>query len=709
MLKRTGRSKDAFAYQPPYGAIIDPQGVGFSVFSRSAQSMRILLYSSIDQREPSETIELDPSTDKIGDVWTKFMPGLSAGQLYHFQADGRYRPETGSWFDSQARLIDPYCNALAGDFLPSSDGVIRPPKCVVIDHAFEWHDDRPLKHPIQDTILYEMHVSGFTKHPSSGVSKPGTYLGAIEKIPYLQSLGITSVELMPVHEFPILDFHGQTCKHPNYWGYDPLAFFAPHRGYAHGHQAGAQVQEFKTLIREFHRAGIEVILDVVFNHTCEGNERGPILSMKGLENSVYYILNSEGAHYSNYSGCGNTVNCNHPICREMILHCLRHWVHNYHVDGFRFDLASILARDRTGNLLSNAPLIELIAEDPMLADTKLIAEAWDAAGAYQVGSFGGKRWSEWNGRYRDDVRRFWHTDGTGLGSFATRLCGSSDLYEATGRSPTASINFVTSHDGFTLNDLVSFENKHNQANGENNRDGENNNYSLNHGVEGLSATKAIERKRSKQLRNFLSTLLLSQGIPMLLMGDECRRSQQGNNNAYCQDNEISWFDWRSDQASEDLRRFTRSLIALRRRHQALRRTRFFTGKPVDARGIADVSWYDPRGNAMDWSKPDSGLSCWLTSPLVVAGHGSQVPQHQLGDIMILVNPTTSTIPFVLPKESQSLNWRLFADTAKPSPGDVYPELLGSVDVEPDHRTPKTPISRTIRVMHRSMMIWLEVR
>ena len=709
MLKRTGSSKAAFAYQPPYGAAIDPQGVGFSVFSRSASAMRILLYSSIQDREPTETIELDPLSDKIGDVWTKFLPGLSTGQLYHFQADGLYRPESGSWFDNKARLIDPYCNALAGDFQHSSDGVIRPPKCVVIDHAFEWHDDKPLRRPIRDTILYEMHLAGLTKHPTSGVSKPGTYLGAIEKIPYLQSLGITTVELMPIHEFPILDFHGQPLKHPNYWGYDPLAFFAPHRGYAHGHQAGAQVQEFKTLVRELHRAGIEVILDVVFNHTCEGNERGPILSLRGLENSVYYIVNSDGAHYSNYSGCGNTVNCNHPVCSEMILHCLRHWVHNYHVDGFRFDLASILSRDRAGNLLSNAPLIELIAEDPMLADTKLIAEAWDAAGAYQVGSFGGKRWSEWNGRYRDDVRRFWRTDSSGLGSFATRLCGSSDLYEATGRSPMASVNFVTSHDGFTLNDLVSFENKHNQANGENNRDGDNNNYSENHGVEGPSATKAIERKRVKQIRNFLTTLMLSQGVPMLLMGDECRRTQQGNNNAYCQDNEISWLDWQTDQAAEDILRFTRSMIALRRRHPALRRSRFFTGKPVDARGVADVSWYDPRGHAMDWNKADSGLGCWLTNPTGVACREPQTQSNELGDIMILVNPTKSTLPFAFPKESHSLHWRLFADTSKPSPEDVYPELLDLASAGSISKAPKISAHRSVRVMHRSMMVWIEIR
>jgi glycogen operon protein len=714
MLKRTGRSKTSTSYQPPFGSAVDPEGVHFSVFSRSATAMRILLYASIEDREPSETVELDSRTDKIGDVWTKFLPGLKAGQLYHFQADGLYRPETGSWFDSKARLIDPYCSALAGDFQTSTDGILRPPKCVVVDPSFEWNEDRPLRHPIQESVLYEMHVAGFTKHPSSGVSKPGTYLGVIEKIPYLKELGITAVELMPVHEFPILDFHGQPFKHPNYWGYDPMAFFAPHRGYMYGRKAGDQVHEFKTMVRELHRAGIEVILDVVFNHTCEGNERGPVLSMKGLENSVYYILNTDGAHYSNYSGCGNTVNCNHPVCRELILHCLRHWVHNYHIDGFRFDLASILSRDRSGNLLPNTPLIELIAEDPMLADTKLIAEAWDAAGAYQVGSFGGKRWSEWNGRFRDDVRRFWRGDSPGLGSLATRLCGSSDLYETSGRSPGSSINFITSHDGFTLNDLVSYESKHNEANGESNRDGENNNYSENHGVEGLSASKAIERKRTKQLRNLLSTLMLSQGVPMLLMGDEVRRTQQGNNNAYCQDNPISWLEWTKDQASLDILRFTRALIALRRIHPAFCRNRFLTGKPIDARNIPDVSWYDPRGAMMDWNKSDSGLACWLATPTCSPSSGTQLQKESLGDVMILLNPSRSTLSFVFPKESHGLDWKLFLDTSKQSPADIFPALLEPSDLidgqfDASDPSPKLGSTRSVRVLHRSMMVWIEKR
>ncbi|MCY3004909.1 MAG: glycogen debranching protein GlgX [Planctomycetota bacterium] len=710
MLKRTGRSKDSYCYQPPFGALIDPDGIHFSVFSQSATAMRVLLYACVDDREPTHSIELDPQHDKIGNVWNKFLPNLASDQLYHFQAVGPYRPENGLWFDGNARLIDPYCNALAGDFQTSTDGVIRPPKCVAMDHAFDWQSDRPLKIPIQDSILYEMHLAGLTKHPSSGVSMPGTYLGAIEKIPYLKDLGITAVELLPIQEFPILDFHGQTLKHQNYWGYDPLALFAPHRGYSHAKQPGAQVHEFKTMVREFHKAGIEVVLDVVFNHSCEGGERGPVLSMKGLENPVYYLLNSDGAHYSNYSGCGNTINCNHPICREWILHCLRHWVHNYHIDGFRFDLASILSRDRTGHLLPHSPLVELISEDPMLADTKLIAEAWDAAGAYQVGAFGGPRWSEWNGLFRDDIRKFWRGDEGRIGILATRLCGSSDLYEPSGRKPTSSINFITSHDGFTLNDLVSYQSKHNEPNGENNRDGENNNYSLNHGVEGPSTSKPIRRKRTRQLRNLLATLLLSQGVPMLLMGDEIRRTQQGNNNAYCQDNPVSWFDWRPDHLDADLLRFTKALIALRHRHPTLRRTEFLTGKPYDNRGLADISWYDPQGSTMNWSKQDAGLVCWLTCPIATD------PSHEnhLGDILILLNPSEKSLPFVFPMESRLIHWQLFLDTAKQPPNDIFPSLVLSKPAPADHTPPKSqhpsrPADGSIRLMNRSMMVWIEKR
>ncbi len=570
-------------------------GVQFSVFSRSATAMRLLLYKNISDREPSEIIEFDREEDRWGDVWSILVPGVGAGQLYHFQASGPWAPEQGHRFDSGARLIDPYAQALAGTFQKSEDGVIRPPRCVVVDHDFDWEGDRHIRRPLSESVIYEMHVRGFTKSRSSGVEAPGTYLGVIEKIPYLKSLGVTAVELMPVHEFPIRNIYGEKMARPNYWGYDPMAFFSPHRGYSHSQEPGAQVNEFKTMVKELHAAGIEVILDVVFNHTCEGNENGPTLSFKGLENQVYYIL-SEGRHYSNYSGCGNTLNANHPVVREMIFHCLRNWVHNYHIDGFRFDLASILSRDRRGNLVPNPAMVELIAEDPLLADTKIIAEAWDAAGAYQVGSFGNSRWAEWNGRYRDDIRAFWRGDGGTLGALATRLAGSSDLYQHAGRPPACSINFVTSHDGFTLNDLVSYKHKHNMANGEDNRDGDNHNISDNYGVEGPTRKKIINDVRTRQIKNMLSTLLLSQGVPMIVSGDEVRRTQRGNNNAYCQDNDLSWFDWKMLDKHSEFFRFTQSLIAFRKDQPTVRRIAFLTGQQVEGRLVPDVSWYAPNGN-----------------------------------------------------------------------------------------------------------------
>ena len=454
-----------FTHSLPYGAVIRDGGVQFVIFSRSATEMRLLLYNEVADMDPVEVLNFDPKKHRWGDIWSIFVPSVDAGQLYHFQASGPNDPNRGLRFDSNARLIDPYAKALAGEFQDASDGIVRPPKCVVVDDYFDWAGDRHLNRDLSETIIYEMHVKGFTRHESSGVEHPGSYLGVIEKIPYLQSLGVTAVELMPVHEFPIRDVSGKVLERPNYWGYDPIAFFAPHRGYSASKKPGAQVNEFKQMVKALHEAGIEVILDVVFNHTSEGNEHGPTLSFKGLENPVYYMLEQDPRYYKNYSGCGNTVNGNHPIVREMIFHCLRHWVHNYHVDGFRFDLASILSRDRNGHLVPNPPLVEAIGEDPLLADTKIIAEAWDAAGAYQVGSFGDDRWAEWNGRYRDDVRKYWRGDGGMRGAMATRLSGSADLYQPGGRPPWASINFITSHDGFPLNDLVSYREKHNLANG----------------------------------------------------------------------------------------------------------------------------------------------------------------------------------------------------------------------------------------------------
>ena len=691
MLMRHVHPKLQFTHMLPYGAILHENGVQFVVFSRSATAMRLLLYGNVEDTEPEEVIEFSRDTDRWGDIWSIFVPGCGIGQLYHFQADGPRDPAKGQWFDGKARLIDPYAKALAGNFQPAPDGIIRPPKCVVVDDYFDWEGDRHVRRSVSETIIYETHVRGFTKDKSAKVTCPGTYLGLIEKIPYLKSLGITAVELMPVHEFPIGGFHGEKDERPNYWGYDPLAFFAPHRGYAASSEPGGQVNEFKQMVKALHAAGIEVILDVVFNHTCEGNERGPVLSFKGLENRVYYMLENGGSSYKNYSGCGNTVNGNHPVVREMIFHCLRHWVHNYHVDGFRFDLASILSRDRNGNLVPNPPLIEAIAEDPLLADTKIIAEAWDAAGAYQVGSFGDLRWAEWNGRYRDDVRRFWRGDKGLLGSFVTRLAGSSDLYEHAGRLPYCSINFITSHDGFTLNDLTCYKEKHNEANGEGNRDGDNNNSSENYGVEGATKRPEIENLRIRQIKNMLATLMLSQGIPMIVAGDECRRTQKGNNNAYCQDNEISWFNWDLVQQNSSLVRFASALIKFRCSQPTVRREHFLTGKPKVEGDVPDVSWFSALGTAVDWSGDDSTLIA-----LLKAVEPEHDPEGKARDVMVLVNASSEPREFILPPLAKGTRWRLLLDTAAAPPYDVYPDFDG----------PPPPRSRRLTLSYRSMCVFV---
>lgn len=672
-----------FTHPLPYGAIVHDDGVQFVVFSRSATAMRVLLYQHVEDREPVEIIDFDRNLNRWGDIWSIYVPGMKPGQLYHLQADGPYNPDRGHRFDPRARLIDPYAKALAGDFLPSDDDLIRPPKCVVIDDEFDWQDDRHLRRKMSETVIYEMHVRGFTMSATSEVEHPGGYLGIIDKIPYLRSLGVTAVELMPVHEFPMLDPFGHRPPRINYWGYDPMALFAPHRGYAVSKAPGAQVVEFKQMVRALHQAGIEVILDVVFNHTAEGNEEGPTLCFKGLENRVYYMLANGGRHYKNYSGCGNTLNGNHPIVRELIFHCLRHWVHNYHIDGFRFDLASILSRDREGNMLPNPPVVESIAEDPLLSDTKIIAEAWDAAGAYQVGSFGRLRWAEWNGRYRDDVRRYWRGDPHMTGALATRLAGSSDLYQPGGRQPYHSINFVTCHDGFTLNDLVSYNDKHNEANGEGNRDGENNNNSFNYGAEGPTWRRDVNRIRTRQVKNMLATMFLSQGVPMLLFGDECRRTQQGNNNAYCQDNDISYFDWRLVRSNKPLRRFCQGLISFRRAEPTVRRTTFLSGQPASPGGLPDVSWYRADGGPVDWNSDDRLLVCLLAAVPRTSKLAS--PNHH---VLIICHSGLEPRQVRLPIATRGLPWRLFVDTAAKSPGDIFPDLDGppfpeaEVTVEP---------------------------
>jgi isoamylase len=687
-----------FTHPLPYGAIVHDGGVQFVVFSRSATAMRLLLYDRVTDREPTDVLHFDRDNDRWGDIWSIFVPGLGAGQLYHFQADGPFDPEQGQRFDRRARLIDPYAKALAGHFLPSDDGIIRPPKCVAIDDYFDWENDRHLKRPLADTVIYEMHIRGFTRDATSGVEHPGTYLGMIEKIPYLKSLGVTAVELMPVYEFPMESPWGHTLERPNYWGYDPLVFFAPHQGYAAGSEPGCQVTEFKQMVKALHAAGIEVILDVVFNHTAEGNELGPTLSMKGLENRVYYMLGNGGSFYRNFTGCGNTINGNHPIVREMIFLCLRHWVQTYHIDGFRFDLASILSRNRAGDIIPNPPVVELIAEDPLLSDTKVIAEAWDAAGAYQVGSFANLRWAEWNGRYRDDVRQFWRGDGHMVGEMATRIAGSADLYQAGGRQPYHSINFVTSHDGFTVNDLVSYSHKHNEDNCEGNRDGDNNNYSANYGVEGpATKKKSIEQIRQRQIKNFLATLLLSQGVPMLVSGDECRRTQRGNNNAYCQDNQISWFDWSLVDKHPDLVRFVQSLIAMRRSNPTLRRRTFLSGIPTRQGDLPDVSWFTPEGGPVDWKNGESGLVCVFGAPRrpEIDERPTLIPQPGK-HVMLLLNPVAQQREFAVPELVRAIHWRQFINTAAEPPHDIWPQLDG----------PAPPVSGPILLAERSLQCYV---
>jgi glycogen operon protein len=680
-----------FNHPLPYGAILHEDGVQFAVVSRSARAMRALLYDGVEDREPSEIIDFDPNLNRWGDIWSVFVPGMAAGQLYHFQADGPFDPDHGQRFDSEARLIDPYAKALAGCFQPGDDGICRPPKCVVVDDDFDWQGDRHLRRNLSETIIYEMHVRGFTRSPTSRVKHPGTYLGVIEKIPYLQSLGVTAVELMPVHEFPIFDCTGHKPVRSNYWGYDPLAFFAPHRGYAVGKEPGSQVREFKQMVLALHQAGIEVILDVVFNHTAEGNERGPTFSFKGLENRVYYMLDNGGRYYRNYSGCGNTVNGNHPIVRELIFNCLRHWVHNYHVDGFRFDLASILSRDRNGEILPNPPVVEVIAEDPLLADTKVIAEAWDAAGAYQVGSFAQLRWAEWNGRYRDDFRQYWRGDPQMIGPLATRLAGSSDLYQPGGRQPYHSINFITSHDGFPLNDLVSYNHKHNEANGEDNRDGDNHNLSYNYGVEGPTRRKPVATIRLRQIKNLMASLMLSQGVPMLLSGDECRRTQRGNNNAYCQDNAISWFDWRLVKKHGALRRFCQTLIAFRRAEPTVRQVHFLTGRAARPGGLPDISWYGAAGGPVDWTADGRSLICLLAA--VPPRVNADQPNHH---VMVLFHAGIEPETFRIPEIARELPWRLFVNTAADSPDDVYPGLDG----------PRAPMDGQLTLQSRSLICYV---
>jgi glycogen operon protein len=672
----------------PLGATLTPGGVQFAVFSRHATSVHLLLFRDPQDAGPSVELVLDPRLHRTGDIWHIHVPDLAAGQLYLFRAFGPYEPLEGHRFNPNRLLLDPYAKALTGNFTwnladargydPSSpeadlsyataSDAAGMPKCIVVDDAFDWQGDRPLARPLRHSVIYETHVRGLTLHPSSGrlgVRHPGTFRGVAEMIPYLRDLGVTALELLPVQEFDELEnprsnpLTGERLQ--NYWGYSTLSFFAPKGRYSASGALGEQVTEFKGMVRELHRAGIEVILDIVFNHTSEGDELGPTLCFRGWDNSIYYLLEQDRRRYKNYSGCGNTLNCNHPIVRTLIRDCLQYWVVEMHVDGFRFDLGSVLGRDEQGRLLENPPVLEGIAEDPVLRDTKIIAEAWDAAGAYQVGSFPGGRWAEWNDRFRDDLRSFWRGDEGAVPRLATRLTGSSDLYLRDGRKPFHSINFVTSHDGFTLNDLVSYSRKHNQANGEGNRDGFDHNLACNHGEEGPSADPRVERLRNRQVKNFLATLLLSLGTPMLLGGDELRRTQMGNNNAWCQNNGVSWYDWTLLEAHAGIHRFTRALIALRLRHPVFQRAEFYQSADPDR--LPDIRWLAPDGGEPDWKAAGQALGCRLE-----AGRAQSSADRDQRVFLLLFNAGLRPLDFRLPPVPEG--WRRVVDTSLASPQDA---------------------------------------
>jgi glycogen operon protein len=647
----------------PLGATVVDGGVNFSLYSRTAAAVELLLFDREDDAEPSRVIPIDARTNHTYHYWHVFVPRLAPGQIYAYRISGPMAPQKGLRFDSRKVLLDPYARSVV---VPKNydrnaarregDNAAVALKSVVVDpRDYDWEGDRPLGLPAARTIIYEMHVRGFTRSPNSGVPEKtrGTFAGLIEKIPYLQQLGISAVELLPMFQFDAQDCPPGMV---NYWGYSPIAFFAPHRQYSSRQDPLGPVDEFRDMVKALHRVGIEVILDVVFNHTAEGNEHGPTLCYRGIDNPSYYILEEGGSRYANYSGCGNTLNANHPVVRRMTLDSLRYWVEEMHVDGFRFDLASILARDPSGAPLPNPPVLWDIESDPALAGTKLLAEAWDAAGLYQVGTFIGDAWREWNGRFRDDVRDFYRGEPGALRRVADRLVGSPQLYQHEEREPEQSVNFVTCHDGFTLNDLVSYNQKHNEANGENNRDGNDDNRSWNCGAEGPTDDPAIEALRNRQVKNFFTVTLNALGVPMILMGDEVRRTQRGNNNAYCQDNEIGWFDWSALEKHADIRRFV-SLLNARR----VLRTTAHESERISLNALlrdAKKAWHGTRLNEPNWS--DSSRS--------VALYG-EVQEENLAFHLIL-SAYWEALDFELPKLKEGGCWRRWIDTGLDSPNDI---------------------------------------
>jgi isoamylase len=676
------------AGQPfPFGATLQAEGIKFSVFSRYATACTLVLYK---KKQPHPFAEIPfPREFRIGHIFSMIVFDLDPEQIeYGFRMNGPYSPHEGHRFNPNSVLLDPYAKAISGRDIwgdsPDETNLYQH-RAQIVPPDYDWQGDCLPQIPIEDLVIYEMHVRGFTKHPSAEAKYPGVFAAIHEKIPYLKELGINCIELMPIFEFDEFEYACTNITDEdcllNYWGYSTVGFFAPKAGYAATGELGMQHDELKTLIKQLHKNGIEIILDVVFNHTAEGDENGETISFRGIDNKTYYILTPNG-HYLNFSGTGNTMNCNNPVVRSMVVDCLRYWVSEYHIDGFRFDLASILGRDQEGQPLANPPLLEALAHDPVLANCKLIAEAWDAGGLYQVGSFPAYgRWAEWNGKYRDTLRR-WNKGDEGITwEVAQRLQGSPDLYYE--RGAAASINFITAHDGFTLADLYSYNEKHNEANREENRDGTNDNYSWNCGHEGVTNNPEINLLRKRLAMNAIAMLMVSRGIPMILMGDEMGRSQQGNNNAYCHDKSMNWLDWTLLGKNADIFKFFKYCIAFRHAHPVLRNKEHFHHQDRVRSGYADISWHGTRAWHADWSK--------LTLAFMLDGYHSQEGKVRDDMIYVAMNMHWDDHEFSIPAIPNGLHWHLFADTGEYTQKHIFepgtePELEDQYHILLDARS-----------------------
>jgi isoamylase len=666
--RESTRLESARGLSSPLGATFTAEGVNFSVYTRGATGVDLLLFDSEDDPRPSRVITLDPFINHTYHYWHTFVPNLHVGQLYGYRVQGPFDPSEGLRFDASKVLLDPYGR---GVVVPRNysretatkqgvDNAATAMKSVVVNpHLYDWEGDTPLKRPSSRTIVYEMHVKGFTQNPNSGVPAEvrGTFRGVIEKIPYLQELGVSAVELLPIFQFDAFD---SPPGRANYWGYAPVSFFAPHQAYSSRQNSMSPVNEFRDMVKALHRADIEVILDVVFNHTAEGDQNGPTFCFRGLDNNAYYVLEQDRSRYANYSGTGNTLNANHPIVRRMIVDSIRYWVEEMHVDGFRFDLASILSRDSNGNVMATPPVLWDIDSDPVLAGTKMIAEAWDAAGLYQVGSFIGDSWREWNGRFRDDVRSFFRGEEGSLRRFADRILGSPEIYGHEQREAEKSVNFVTCHDGFTLDDLVSYNQKHNEANGENNRDGSNDNRSWNCGIEGPTDDPTIEALRNRQIKNFMTTTLFSLGLPMFVMGDEIRRTQHGNNNAYSDDSEANWFDWSLVAKHKDLHRFVQLLISRRLLRDVTTERQRLSLSQLIVKGFK--GWHGVKLNQPDWSDYSHSIAL-----------SAELPTENML-VHLIFNAYWEPLEFELPlvENEKETSWKRWVDTSLAAPEDIVP-------------------------------------